>query len=175
MRTPYNQLLKVVQYGEIDTLSEDFVCDMLSCLTLHRPYPNNFHKEMLKIMHDSMERYEDQVSLWKTAHTHMFDRIQQELSSSASRKKTDEMLACLMSSVGQVKLQNQAEVREYILGGLEWVFQDWQGMRKGALLLSCPHARSFRLCSPVLGFRAPTPLARVAFTYAHWLRVCVCV
>jgi len=124
------QLLKVVAYGDIDTLSEDFVCDIFSCLTLHRPYPNNFHAELLKTMQESAERYEDQVSLWKAAHTRMFDRIMQDMESGVARKaKTDDRLACMMNSVGQVKLKNQDEVKQYILGGLEWVFEEWQTSR----------------------------------------------
>ncbi len=124
------QLLKVVAYGDIDTLSEDFVCDMLSCLTLHRPYPQNFHAELLKTMQESVDGYGDQVSLWKAAHTRMFERIMQDMESGAAKKaKTDDRLACMMASVGQVKLRDQDEVKQYILGGLEWVFEEWQTSR----------------------------------------------
>lgn len=56
------QLLKAVIYQHME--SEEFVCEMLSTLTLHKPYPAKFHQELLKMLQEHLESREDQVCIF---------------------------------------------------------------------------------------------------------------
>jgi len=115
-------LLKPLVYAEVE--SEEFVCDILSTLTLHRPYPKKFHDDLLKTMQEHLEDQESLGEFWKVAHTRMCTRISDEIQSNKSNgvnnnKHTDDMFAAMVESVGNLKLSADDTIT-YVLGGIEW-------------------------------------------------------
>ena len=56
------QLLKAVAYQHAE--SEDFVCELLSTLTLHTPYPAKFHLELLKWLQEYFAGIDDEVCIY---------------------------------------------------------------------------------------------------------------
>ena len=123
--------MKIVAYGDADwkNTEEEFVCDMLSSLTLHRPYPAKFHAELLKMLQESLDGMENQGNFWKSAHTHMCTRIAQEIHHRTNKKVTDEMFAALVESCGNLRFRDQQDLKNYVAGGIEWVLEEWQTTR----------------------------------------------
>ena len=118
------QLLKPAVYGNFD---EENVCDMLSTLTLHRPFPDGFHGETLKCLQMHFDHHvEDKVSFWKSAHTRMVLRIDDERE--VKSKAANDMLPALIDSIAALKF-SKSEFYEYAEGIIEWVMEDWVGMR----------------------------------------------
>lgn len=126
-----DQLLKLVAYGDKDwrNSEEDFVCDLLSSLTLYRPYPAKFHIEMLKVLQDRNDGLADQGNFWRAAHTHMCVRISQEIQNRTNREVTDDMFSAMIESVSNLKLKDLQEVKNYVSSGIEWVLEEWQTTR----------------------------------------------
>jgi hypothetical protein len=126
------QLLKPIVYGQHD--SDEFVCDMLSTLTLHRPYPTQFHTDLLKTIHEHLSNsVENPGEFWKMAHTRMCTRITDEIKMRKTEKVTDDMFAAMVESVAATDLNTPEDVYSYVHGGLEWIMEDWQTPRAAFL------------------------------------------
>ena len=122
------QLVKPAVYGSFD---EENVCDMLSTLTLHRPFPEAFHGETLKCLQMHFDHhFEDKVHFWKSAHTRMFVRIEDEMR--LKDKDTSHMMTAIIESIGALKF-SKSEFYEYAVGIIEWMMEDWVGMRAALL------------------------------------------
>jgi len=124
-------LLKALTNASVE--SEEFVCDMLSTLTLHRPYPQKFHVELLKTLQDHLETMENPGDFWKLAHTRMCTRISDEIESRKNKRATDDMFSAMVESVSNLKLRSTDDANDYVLGGIEWVMEDWESTRAAFL------------------------------------------
>lgn len=128
----YEQLLKTLIHchGNLDL--EESVYDMLSSLTIHRPYSQKFHQELTKVLYDHFERVPHPGKFWRSAHVRMITRIGEEIQAGVHRKVTDNMFAQVVESVGNLKLRSQ-DVYDYVLGGIEWVMEEWDTARAAFL------------------------------------------
>ena len=114
-------------------LAEETVCDMLSTLTLHRPFPNAFYGEAHKSLQLKFDSHvEEKVSFWKSAHTRMCVRIEDEIRLKPKSKIVNDMLTALVESVSSLKF-SKAEFYEYAVGIMEWVLDEWRGGRAALL------------------------------------------
>ena len=132
MRLQAVALLKPSVYGPKPDTDESFcdLCDTLATLTLHRPYPSNFHQKLLEQMRLHVYAVaEDQSEFWKLAHSRMVERIGREIESRKTKKVTDDMYSAMVESISMTTFDHVDELYHYVKGSFEWVMKEWDGPR----------------------------------------------
>jgi len=110
----------------------DLLVELLSTVTLYRPYANSFHSQLLKLATNNVVT-DDASQFWLLAHRQMFTHISEAMAKRAKSQVVD-MTMALTDSVSCLKL-DEDNAAQYVSKGMQWVLEDdsKHGQRAGFL------------------------------------------
>lgn len=101
----------------------DLLVELLTTITLYRPFANSFHTQALKLAAEGVRAAEDESQFWLLAHRQMFTHISEAVSSKQKSAILD-MTMALTDSVTSLKLSGGDATKQYLSKGLVWALED---------------------------------------------------